>query len=93
MRQRTVIVLIALATALASVALVVDPGETKIFVRFLAQNLKEPVLRRLRGNRAGVDLVEERLELLSIHLAVEVDFSLTWTIRSLIGPRERFSLL
>ena len=76
--------------ALAGVPLVIDPGEAEVFVGFLAQNLKEPLLRRLRSERARADLVEEGAKLLPVHRAWQVDFGPTWTIRSSIGPRDRF---
>ena len=47
-----------LREALPGVSLVIDLREAEIFVGFLAQNLKEPVLRRLRGKRSRAHVVE-----------------------------------
>ena len=74
--------------ALAGIPLMVDPGEAQILVRFLAQNLKEPLLRRLRSKGSGAHVVEQGANLQPVHRAWKVDFSPTWTIRSLIGPRD-----
>ena len=58
-----------LGEALAGGALVIDPGEPEVFERFLAQNLKEPFLGRLRSKIPCADLVEEGANLLAVHLA------------------------
>ena len=42
---------------------VIDAGEAEVFERRLAQNLKEPVLGRLRREDAGADIVEEGAKL------------------------------
>ena len=66
---------------LADVALVIDPGEAEILVGFLAQKLKEPLVRRLRSKRSRAHLVEQGAELLAVHRGSwKVDFSPTWTI-------------
>jgi hypothetical protein len=46
---------------------VVDPGEAEVLERFLAQNLKDEVLRRLRRKAPLLHLVEQGLELGTIH--------------------------
>ena len=74
--------------SLAGVPLVIDFGEAQVLERLLAQNLKRALLGRLRRYDAGADIVEQGANLLTVHLAGEVDFSPTWTIRSLIGPRD-----
>ena len=76
--------------ALTGVALVIDAREAQVVVRRLAQNLKEPILRRLRGYTPGADIVEKGPNLVTIHQAGQVDFGPTWTITSLIGPCDRF---
>jgi hypothetical protein len=47
----------------------VDPREPDVFVRFLAQILKKPVLRSLRCKGAGPDVIEQDAQLLAVHRA------------------------
>jgi hypothetical protein len=53
--------------ALSHVAVMIDARESEIFVGLLAQKLKEPLVRRLRSNGSGVNLVEQGAELLTVH--------------------------
>jgi len=47
----------------------VDAREPEVFHGLLAQDLKELRVRGLRGKISGADLVEERAQLLPVHLA------------------------
>ena len=82
--------------ALAKCAMMIDAGEAQIFEGRLAQNLKDPVLRRLRCNVSGGHLLEEDGKLLSVHRAKwlgYVDFRASRTVISRIVLRNGFMSL
>jgi len=53
--------------SLAGRSMVVDAGESEVFERALAQNLKEAIVRRLRCNQTAAHLVEKGPQLLPVH--------------------------
>jgi hypothetical protein len=73
--------------ALAQVAVVIDTGEPEVLERRLAQKLKKPLVRCLRRNGAGAHVVQEALELQTVHRSkwlARVDFGPSRAVRSTI---------
>jgi hypothetical protein len=56
-----------LGKALSEVAVVIDTGEPEVLERGLAQNLKKTLVRGLRRNPAGPDLLQEVAKLRAVH--------------------------
>jgi hypothetical protein len=53
---------------------VIDPRESQVFERRLAQILKDAVVRGLRRKRAGLHVLEECMKLGAIHRAKWLGF-------------------
>ena len=63
--------------ALPNRAMMVDASEAQIFERRLAQELKETIVGRLRRERSGMDVSEERGQVGAGHLPDCFDFAAT----------------
>jgi hypothetical protein len=78
---------------LADAAVVINPRESEVLERRVAQKLKEPGVRRLRSQCSGVNLVENPLEFKPGHFGkalMEIDFQLIRAVKYPVVLRERF---